>query len=227
MNTDSIIKSRKTQKVLAHEAWEPSLGQEETDQLITELLELAASAPYHHKCNPGFENHAHGLTSCLPFRFYTLDTQNCRALADYIQREQLNAGKVLHMLNAADVLFLVTWLPEPHTEQKQQDEIVEEEPIPFEGSLKNMEHIAAASSAIQNVLIGATARGIPNYWSSGGALRRNRLREYLGVPLNELLLGALFLFPTDSAEKDGFIAPGGLRTQGKERSTWSKRINIG
>ncbi len=41
----------------------------------------------------------------------------------------------------------------------------------FAVTLTNVEHIAAAYAAIQNLLLAATARGIRNYWSSGGVLR--------------------------------------------------------
>jgi len=214
-NTDNAIKSRITQKVLADEAWNISLDQTSQNTLIQELLDLAATAPYHYACH---ESHSTGeLSSALPYRFYVLDTNNIRSLAHYIKEEKLSAGKILNMLEAADLLFLVTWLPEPSKN---------EEAILFEGNIKNMEHIAAASAAIQNVLIGASAREIPNYWSSGGVLKQASLKSHLNIPMQEILLGAIFLFPKDSENKKGKIVEGKLRNTGKEKSTWAKNIEI-
>ena len=51
MNTEyhasDVIKQRKTTKVLADAPWKPSLNASEQEELIGDLLELAACAPYH------------------------------------------------------------------------------------------------------------------------------------------------------------------------------------
>ncbi|MGY6650308.1 hypothetical protein [Wenyingzhuangia sp. IMCC45574] len=221
MNIDNIIKSRKTQKVLANEAWEVATNKEELTNTINELLDLAAAAPYHYKSDLSYQSDENELNSCLPFRCYVLDTGNCRALVQYADEQEIELKKLKNMLNAADALLVVTWLPKI----QDKDLAKEEEPFPFEGSLTNMEHIAAGSAAIQNVLIGATAREIPNYWSSGGALRDKELRNYLEISMREILLGAIFLFPKDAEEREVFIKLGGLRNAGKEKNTWSKWVD--
>ncbi len=224
MDTHSIIKNRKTIKVLSDSSWPQNLSIIEQNELIQELLELASFAPFHHKCAESFRENDRELSSCLPFRFYTLRTQNCRKLAELIKAKQINAGKVTQMLHTADILFLVTWLPEPNLISKSEIPISVEQP--YDGNRKNMEHIAAASSAIQNVLIGATAKEIPTYWSSGGALRSSPLRDILNIPLEEILLGALFLFPIKSHQSDASIVQGHLRNEGKKLESWSKNIDL-
>ncbi len=225
MNIDSAIKGRKTQKVFAKKPWESSLGKDSIHQLVEELLDLAAHAPYHHKANDLYTIEGSELTSCLPFRFYILDSTDCQILNEYIKENKIVAGKIVDMLNATDLLFMVTWLPEPR--DLGDDPCFENGELPpFDGSLKNMEHIAAASSAIQNVLIGATSRGIPNYWSSGGKLRQKKLRNFLGITMNEILLGAIFLFPKDVEERGAMIFPGRLREEGKEKNTWVKWLEL-
>lgn len=219
MNVDDIIKKRKTQKVLANEPWEASSNNRELKNTIQELLELAAAAPYHYKADKRFQTEDKELSSCLPFRCYVLEANTCRILVKYADENGLELKKLKNMLNAADTLLLVTWLP------NQKDEVnANQEPFHFEGNLTNMEHIAAASAAIQNILTGATAREIPNYWSSGGALKQNILREYLNISMDEILLGAVFLFPKDVEKRDVLIKLGGLRNSGKETNTWSKTI---
>lgn len=216
---DHIIRSRATQKVLAPQPWAPTLSPEEQRALADELLALAAAAPYHYA---SAERYRSSLSSALPFRFRILSTERCRETADYIAEQEVPAGKVQNMLWAADLLMLVTWLPDVFGTQATEEAM--REPIPFTGNLRNMEHIAATSAAIQNVLLGATQRGIPNYWSSGGMLRFDPVRSYLGLPQGEILLGALFLFPKDSADRDAVIAPGKMRDEGKDPASWSEWV---
>ncbi len=217
MDTDTVIKNRKTQKVLANNTWAIDSDQDKLHQTIKELLDLASYAPFHKKCD---EVHlSEDLSSCLPWRFYVLDSHNCRLLLEHINAIDLKTGNIASMLATADALILVTWLPNSSDSTATQTEY---EAVPFEGNIQNMEHIAAASAAIQNVLLGATARDIPNYWSSGGALRNQTLRNYLQIPLSQILLGALFLFPKDSELRDADIKLGQMRNQGKDIKTWSK-----
>lgn len=224
MTADEAINNRKTQKVLADKAWALSSNQDQINQAITELLQLAATAPYHKKCHEKYCKDDQ-LNSCLPWRTYVLDTKNCRQLLNYIEQNNIKAGKISNMLAAADGLMMMTWLPEPfETSPEKQDEF--SEPVPFHGSIRNMEHIAACSAAIQNILIGATARNIPNYWSSGGQLRNVLLRDHLGISMEEILMGAIFLFPPDSDQKKATIKLGALRDQGKELNSWVKRVDL-
>ena len=219
MHTDQAIKSRKTEKVLANEAFNVPVNNTVLHKTIKELLDLAAHAPFHHVCN---NNHTtKELNSVLPWRSYVLDSNNCRQLLKYITTNNIKAGKISNMLAACDALIITTWLPEPIDENSKKDTS-----IIYSGNLKNMEHIAAASSAIQNILLGATTRNIPNYWSSGGVLRNEVFFNILEIPLNEILLGALFLFPKDSSKRDVTIKPGALRNKGKEQDTWSKFIEL-
>ena len=214
MSIDNIIKTRKTEKVLSDNQQPIS----NNDELIEDLLELASTAPYHFKSNSHFTE-TKELDSTLPYRFYVADSKKCRSLSDYIEEKEIKAGKIKSMLNTADVLLLVTWLPEIEDYGN-----VSHEAIPFVGNLKNMEHIAAASAAIQNVLIGANSRRLANYWSSGGQLRNEPLRSYIGVPNDEILLGAIFIFPKGIITNDKEVIKGALRHEGKTISSWSKRV---
>jgi hypothetical protein len=212
---DAII-NRKTSKVLAKTPWAPSLTEEEREELVQELLTLAAAAPYHYESAAKYRT---DLTSGLPFRCYVADAARCRAAVDYATAQEVQAGKISEMLNAAEVLFIVTWLPDTFGEP-----IVGREPIPFTGNLRNMEHIAATGAAIQNMLVGATALGYPNYWSSGGALRFDPMRSHFEVPNEEIILGTLFVFPKDAESRADEVVPGKLRDKGKEIATWSKKV---
>lgn len=217
MTIDHIIKQRKTEKVLASKPLVPK-SKVDFRNTINELLDLAAHAPYHLICNEQHRTNT-DLISTLPYRFYVLSGQTCRHTAKFIKENKIEAGKIIDMLDAADALFLVTWLPEPSA--NNIDGNMRE--VTFDGNLPNMEHIAATAAAIQNVLLGATARGISNYWSTGGKLRSAELKNHLGIPAQEILAGSIFLFPTIEND-DAKVFGGKLRHVGKEKETWVKWV---
>ena len=218
MNLNEAIHKRKTTKVIPNAVWPEGITDKKLKALVSELLELASFAPYHYMCNDKYIEEKE-LNSCVPYRVYILDTQKCRMTATFLEDHNIKSGKIQQMLEAADMLFVVTWLPEPSTDT--QDGVKR---VNFEGNLKNMEHISATAAAIQNMLLGATAKGIPNYWSSGGKLRESEVKKHLGIPEDEVILGTVFLFPEDSEERDAKIIPGGLRSSGKLITEWSKYL---
>ena len=221
MNTTEAIHSRQTAKVLADSPWAPSLTQDEQERLREHLLNLAAKAPYHYK---SAERYKTGVqTSSLPFRCYTLDGNACNALASQLASIDPPPGKILNMLWAAELLIITTWLPDVFGTQPEHREM---EPLPFVGNLRNMEHIAATSAAIQNMLVGATAEEYPNYWSSGGVLRQEAARKILEIPMEEIILGAVFIFPKDALERASQIMPGKLREEGKSLESFSKKVTL-
>lgn len=66
-----------------------------------------------------------------------------------------------------------------------------------------IEEIAAASAAVQNMLLGATALGIASFWSTGGMTHKEALKQYLGLKNEDIVLGLIFLGYTDEPAKDG------------------------
>ncbi|MFN4006056.1 MAG: nitroreductase [Chitinophagaceae bacterium] len=56
-----------------------------------------------------------------------------------------------------------------------------------------IEEVAAASCAIQNVLLGAQALGIAAYWGSGGMILKQPFKDWLQLQPEDQILGALFL----------------------------------
>ena len=219
LDTDSAIRSRQTTKVLAHEDLAASANQ----YLLEELLSLAGMAPFHRACE---ETHRQKLPGIEPWRFYVLDASHCRALKVHLPTE--NAGKIPAMLAAANALVLATWLPNAPSTHLQEllarSSDLKQSWI-FEPTLANMEHIAAASAAIQNLLLAATARGIANYWSSGGVLRSASIFERLGIPATEILLGAVFLFP--SHPPDAEVVTSKLRSHRTPSQCWSRCVKFG
>jgi nitroreductase len=66
-----------------------------------------------------------------------------------------------------------------------------------------LEEIAAASCAVQNLLLGATALGIASYWGSGGMAYQPPMKSYLNLREEDLVLGILYLGYTDKAKPEG------------------------
>lgn len=200
LNTIDSIRTRRTVKVISETAL-PIKPRD--DMFIEQLMTAAYYAPHHYPCFAGHKKH---LASPLPWRFYVLDSENCRRLAaQLVAAEQ--GGKIIGMLNTADYLFQATWCPSPAHQSEQQS-------LLFNPSVVNMEHIAGASAAVQNLLLTATALGHENYWSSGGPLREAFVFDLLEIPAEEILLGSLFIFPVqDSVADDVAYLPSKRRDQ--------------
>jgi len=182
MSIEKTAQARKTLKLLGDPA-APLASRGLSRAVVEELVEAAGWAPFH---RPAHRAREQGGATVEPWRFTMLDAPACRVLLSRLSEIPKPPGKIANMLAVADALLLVTWLPEPSNDGK------------WEASDFNMEHIAAGSAAIQTLLLAATARGIGNYWSSGGALGTEKAFEMLGIGPTDVLLGAVFLFPEPS-----------------------------
>lgn len=215
LSFERIACNRRTNKVLAED------DQPVTDQrlLVERLLSCAGWAPFHRMCSnehrtggqSPFENdNAHRLAGVEPWRFYPIDSANCRRLR-LITQEMEAAGKIPAMLASAVSTIVATWLPNPPQGQllgEFEDSAADSpdskncmsDPEFFEPTLENVEHIAAASAAVQSLLLAATAAGLLNYWSTGGVLRSPKILNLLGIPSNQRVLGVIFLFSPETQE---------------------------
>ena len=213
---DRAIIERRTCKVFASNALD---GRSDalSKTSIEELIKIAGLAPFHRACDECHRTDGSSLTGIEPWRVHSLDAASCRNLIEHLPEE--GAGKIPRMLNAADALLMVTWLPNPSSSDHNTQSL-------FEPTLGNMEHIAAASAAIQNLLLVATDRGIENYWSSGGVLRQPELFQHLGIPTCEILLGAIFLFPPESADLPLERAYSKLRPNRTSPAAWSRWVQL-
>ncbi len=81
--------------------------------------------------------------------------------------------------------------------------------------IPQVEEIAAASAAIQNILLGATAMGIASFWSSGGLTHKPELKEYLKLGADDIILGLIYLGYTDEA-----VAEGMRKATATEKGFW-------
>lgn len=217
MNLESLqstIAARHTLKVLADPEAPWDLPAPEVRTQVAELLEAANCAPFHY---PADKSHRAGpLSSPVPWRFHALDGANCRQLLARLKAEQIESGNIAKMLAAADALVVVTWLPDP------QDPPLEIQQ--YAATQRNMEHIAGASAATQNLLLLATAAGWNSYWSSGGVFRTAEVYQWTGIDPREVLLGAVFLFPEDTQSVP--TKPGANRDSKGPAEAWSRWVAL-
>ena len=210
------LNARRTYKVIG-DLETPVTGNKLEKSAIDELLSASANAPFHYACD---RIHKTELSSSVPWRVHKLQAGDCNKLKDFLIASG-DVTKVTNMLAAAEFLFQVTWLPD-------EDTIIDrdagkEEPA-FVGTLRNMEHIAAASAFTQSLLLAGEEQGFMTYWSSGGALKSADTFNYLKISLNELLLGAIFFFPKDVEHAE--IKSGAMKEARGTIDDWSKWCDI-
>lgn len=208
MSIEKAAQERKTLKLLGDPA-APLAPVGLSRNVVEDLVTAAGWAPFH---RPAYRAREEGERTVEPWRFTMLDAQACRALLPRLSEIPKPPGKISNMLAVADALLLVTWLPEPAQGEG------------WEASDFNMEHIAAGAAAIQTLLLAATARGIGNYWSSGGALGTREAFEIVGIDPRDVLLGAVFLFPEPPENAEA--VPGKMREKRSQPSAWSRWVDL-
>ena len=85
--------------------------------------------------------------------------------------------------------------------------------------------VPGPSDTIQNLLLVLTARGLGNYWSSGGFFRTRVMFEKLGIDTRERLLGAVFV-DYGAPESEVEIISGKQRDNRSEASSWTRVIEL-
>ncbi len=157
-------------------------GQLIPDAAVLDLLELAHWAP------------THGRTEPWQFFVYSGDAmkqfaENHSALywenTDPETRMESKREKLQHNTDKASHLIVAVM------KKGQNDKI----PL--------LEEIAAASAAVQNILLGATAMGIATIWSTGGMTLQPALANYLQLAPQDVVMGMIFLGLTDEPAKEG------------------------
>jgi hypothetical protein len=204
-----IIRERRTAKVLAMD--KPIEIPNDVDAVgrrsVWSAISDAGFAPFHYHRN------VDGIAE--PWRFYVLWQESCRELARRLPEwnPDMKPGNIFPaMLTACGCLILVYWIPQfdPTTNDTKQRQV-------------DQEHLAATAAAIQNLLLSLTARDLPSYWSSGEVLRTDAVRGKLEIPVEQSLLGAVFVkFSCPDAGVE--ILSGKQRDARSNYTCWSKEL---
>lgn len=208
---EKVIRQRRTRKVLASDGPVElaHVDIRNSNELVLSAIAAAGMAPFHYdrKFNKIAE----------PWRFHVVWHQDCRILArrlfDWFSDIRPN-NKLPAMLNACGALVLVTWIPQFDGEESDEKKMQ-----------INEEHLAATAAAIQNLLLVLTAKGLGNYWSSGGFFRTETMFEKLEMDKQEKLLGAVFV-DYGSPESEVEIISGKQRDNRSGSSKWTRVIEL-
>lgn len=212
LNILENLKKRRTYKVIGDLNTPITVNSINTTS-IDEILSASANAPFHYACD---RCHKADMPSSVPWRVHKLNAIDCNQLSEFLITLG-DATKVPNMLSAAEYLLQVTWLPDEGT-IINRDAGKDEEA--FKGTMRNMEHIAAASAFIQSLLLAGEEKGLMTYWSSGGALKSANVFDYLSIPTNQLLLGSIFFYPEEVGNAE--IKQGAMKDARGNIDDWSK-----
>jgi|GEM_PF-400028 len=207
-----LIRDRKTTKVFGSTESPlqlPANVAQHWNEQVRQAIEAAGPAPFH------FARNLDGVAE--PWRVTTLWWEACRALAAELPQlcPDLKPGnKLPAILSACGAVVLVHWLPagaEEIAETAKREET-------------NFEHLAAASSFVQNLLLLLTASGMESYWASANLLDSAAVKQRLGVTASRKLLGAIIVaYPlAESAELER--AGGGNRNKRSSAAAWSREL---
>jgi len=162
--------------------WAKMNGQIVPDATIKQLLALADWAPTHARTEPwqffvytGAALKQFGQDHAALYWDHTAEEKRQQATYD---RLTIMGDKVSHLVIAV-------------MKRGTNDKI------------PKLEEICAASAAVQNILLGATAMGIASFWSTGGMTHTHALKDYLHLAEEDVILGLIFLGHTDEPAKAG------------------------
>ncbi|GAA3985504.1 nitroreductase family protein [Mucilaginibacter dorajii] len=160
----NIIQTRRTIK--------PNMmnGQKAPNSHIAALLELADWAP------------THGFTEPWRFVVYENPAEFCQQHANLYKQntsaEDFNEtvyGNLQHQGDKASHVIIA---------------IMQRGDLP---KIPAFEEMASVSTAVQNILLGATALTMASYWGTGGAILKPAMKEFLQLREEDQVMGVLYL----------------------------------
>lgn len=171
-----IISGRRTTKAASMN------GKKIPDEQVKELLALADWAP------------THGRTE--PWRFYVY------------------SGEALKKFGREHAELYVAHTPEDKLNPDTPGKLMAATEMPSHllvavmkrgenPKIPAIEEIAAASAAVQNILLGAEALGISCIWNSGGMSHKPAFKEYLKINQEDIVLGLIYMGYTDEPKREG------------------------
>ncbi|MBC7555321.1 MAG: nitroreductase [Taibaiella sp.] len=172
MHNEAFTQVEKAIKNRRSTSWAKMNGNKIPDEIIAQLLELACWAPTHAKTEPWYfmvyRGEAMKHFAAAHAAMYWENTAEPK-------RTEAGRHKLEHNTDLASHL-IVSVMKRGANEK-----------IPV------VEEIAAASAAIQNILLGATALGIASFWSTGGMTHQPALKQYFNLAEEDIMLGLIFL----------------------------------
>ncbi|MBA4166926.1 MAG: nitroreductase [Chitinophagaceae bacterium] len=176
LDTEQAIRLRRTVKP------DKMNGRLIDDETINRLLTLADWAPTHARTEPwrfvvfgGDQVAVFAKAHADLFKEHTPQENFTQQKYDNIERLGINVSHVI-----------IAWMKR-----------VSNHKIP------ELEEIASTASAIQNLLLGATANGIASFWSTGGMTLQPAFHNWFKLGEEDRILGTLYLGYTNEPFREG------------------------
>ncbi len=173
---EEVIKNRRSV------GWAKMNGQVIPDETINKLFSLADWAPTHGRTEP-WRFYVYGGEALKQFGKTHSDLYWNHTAED--KRQEATREKLLHTVDNASHLVIAV--------MKRGEN----------PKIPQIEEVAAASAAIQNLLLGATALGISSFWSTGGLTHSHVLKDHLQLTHDDIIMGLIYLGHTDEPAKEG------------------------
>lgn len=169
MDLEQAIRSRRTHKMYA--------GGTVDDATLRGLVELATWAPNHNFTEPWRFHIVRGdaIEAMRLAVEASFDAIAKPGDADVTRKLQQKRDKIARRLDTTGAVIVVTWARSPADDALDREDY------------------AATCCAIQNLLLGAHARGLGALWSTGGVLMTPTMRAFYGVADGEAIAGVVFL----------------------------------
>ncbi|MEY3013186.1 MAG: hypothetical protein RIT45_1921 [Pseudomonadota bacterium] len=169
MHVDEAIRSRRTHKFFAGGAID--------DATLRELVELACWAPNHRFTEPWrfYAVRGAALPAMKQALVASLDAMAKDGDDESMRRLEQKRDKIARRLDGTGAVVVVTWKRSP------------------DDTAQDREDYAATACAVQNLLLGATARGLCGLWSTGAVLMTPSMRAFYGVGEGETIAAVVFL----------------------------------
>ncbi len=210
---EQVVRARRTEKVLSQLADHqpvPDVVDALRRPQVLSALGAAGMAPFHFARQPA------GIAE--PWRAHVLWHDQAIKTAHHLHDEHGDTGKLPLLLAGCSAAVLVTWLPEFDAEPgKPISDAVREE-----RRTRDEEHLAASAAMVQNLLLLLTAHGMGTYWSSGGALRKPDMFDYLRIPSGERFLAGVFIEYPEMMDESKERKPGSHRD--KRGEAWMREV---
>lgn len=160
-------------------------GKQIPDEQVMNLLELGDWAPTHKHTEP-WRFFVYGGDKAKQFALHHAELYKTSAGDNFTQDKY---DKILG--NGTNTSHIIVCAMKRDAEER----------------IAEIEEISAVSAAIQNLLIGATAMGLANFWSSGGMTYKPELKEFLGLGEKDKVLGLIYLGYSDNTHEGKRVTP--------------------
>lgn len=156
------------------------------DEQVKKLLELADWAPTHKHTEP-WRFIVYSGSKAKEFV-----QQHAELYRNSVTQDEFSKDKFEKILGNANNLSHLIICIMKRDEQQRVPEI---------------EEISAASAAVQNILLGAESLGIAGFWSTGGMTHSSRMKEFLGLNVNDIVIGLIYLGYSDLSYEGKRVIP--------------------